>query len=62
VVHARGFDAGFFTLSAIAALALLFYWWAVPETGGVSRREPSTCRSEESGMARGLAREIVSAP
>ncbi|MBV8233229.1 MAG: MFS transporter, partial [Planctomycetaceae bacterium] len=62
VVHARGFDAGFFALSAIAALALLFSWWAVPETGGVSRREPSTRRPEESGMARGLAREIISVP
>ncbi|MBV8609019.1 MAG: MFS transporter [Singulisphaera sp.] len=62
VVRARGFDAGFFALSAIAALALLFSWWAVPETGGVSRREPSACRPEEPGMARGLAREIISAP
>ncbi len=62
VVRAWGFDAGFCVLSAIAALALLFYGWAVPETGGVSRPEVSTSRSEELGMACGLAREVVSAP
>ena len=31
VVHARGFDAGFCVLSAIAALALLFYGWGDPQ-------------------------------
>ena len=32
VVKAAGYNAGFFTLAAIAGLALLFYVFAMPET------------------------------
>jgi sugar phosphate permease len=36
VVQAAGYDAGFLTLAAIAALALCFYACAMPETIGTA--------------------------
>jgi MFS family permease len=38
IVDRAGFDAGFLSLSAIAALAFLLVWLAVPETYGPDRR------------------------
>src|SRR5512142_2902853 len=38
VVRARGFDAGFVVLAMAAAVALIFYWTAMPETGVTEAR------------------------
>jgi MFS family permease len=46
VVRARGFDTGFVVLAMAAAVALVFYWTAMPETARTEARSTSIPQTE----------------
>jgi predicted MFS family arabinose efflux permease len=47
IVDAAGFNAAFLLLAAVAALAFLLFWLAMPETGDLNR--PIEDKTDASG-------------